>query len=88
MLVLAAVLSAWALDGQPAPKVTSPKEALGFNVGDEYMGNMPGVGAWRDVQLRIDGPAALDLQRVFFDPIDDGNRRTSYSQFSQIKRHS
>jgi cardiolipin synthase len=39
----------------------------GFNIGDEYKGgNMPGVGTWRDVHLRIDGPAAAELQRVFF----------------------
>jgi cardiolipin synthase len=38
----------------------------GYNVGDEYKGNMPGVGTWRDVHLRIDGPAAAELQRVFF----------------------
>ncbi|MGD0674640.1 MAG: cardiolipin synthase [Polyangiaceae bacterium] len=39
----------------------------GFNVGQEYEGGqMPGVGSWRDVHLRIDGPAAAELQRVFF----------------------
>jgi cardiolipin synthase len=38
----------------------------GFNVGDEYKGTMPGVGAWRDLHLRILGPAAAELQRVFF----------------------
>jgi cardiolipin synthase A/B len=38
----------------------------GFNVGDEYRGQMAGVGAWRDVHLRIEGPAAGELQRVFF----------------------
>jgi cardiolipin synthase A/B len=38
----------------------------GFNVGDEYRGQMPGVGDWRDVHLRIEGPAAAQLQRVFF----------------------
>ena len=38
----------------------------GFNVGDEYKGTMPGVGAWRDVHLCILGPAAAELQRVFF----------------------
>ncbi|MGH7270030.1 MAG: cardiolipin synthase, partial [Polyangiaceae bacterium] len=38
----------------------------GFNVGDEYLGIMPGVGEWRDVHLRIAGPAASELQRIFF----------------------
>ena len=38
----------------------------GFNIGDEYRGNMPGLGSWRDVHLRIEGPAAAELQRVFF----------------------
>jgi cardiolipin synthase len=38
----------------------------GFNVGDEYKGTMPGVGAWRDVHLCIEGSAAAELQRVFF----------------------
>jgi cardiolipin synthase len=38
----------------------------GFNVGDEYRGQMPGVGAWRDLHLRVEGPAAGELQRVFF----------------------
>jgi cardiolipin synthase len=38
----------------------------GFNIGDEYKGNMPGVGAWQDLHLRIEGPAAAELQRVFF----------------------
>jgi cardiolipin synthase len=38
----------------------------GFNIGDEYRGRMPGIGGWRDVHLRIAGPAAAELQRVFF----------------------
>jgi cardiolipin synthase len=38
----------------------------GFNVGDEYRGQMRGLGDWRDVHLRIEGPAAAELQRVFF----------------------
>jgi cardiolipin synthase len=52
----------------------------GFNVGDEYRGQMKGVGGWRDVHLCIEGPAAAELQRVFFqdwafatsEPIDPG----------------
>ena len=35
LLVLAA-LCAWPLFAQPAPKITTPKEALGFNIGDDY----------------------------------------------------
>lgn len=38
----------------------------GYNVGDEYRGQMPGVGGWKDVHLRIEGPAAGELQKVFF----------------------
>ncbi len=38
----------------------------GFNIGDEYRGQMPGVGGWRDLHVRIEGPAAAELQRVFF----------------------
>jgi hypothetical protein len=36
-LVLAAVLSAASLCAQSAPKITTPKDALGFNLGDDYM---------------------------------------------------
>src|SRR5580693_9390608 len=35
--VFAAALSAVILCAQSAPKVTSPKDALGFNLGDDYM---------------------------------------------------
>ncbi len=38
----------------------------GYNIGDEYRGQMPGVGEWHDVHLRIEGPAAGELQRIFF----------------------
>ncbi len=31
-----AVFSAWTLAAQPAPKITTPKDALGFNIGDDY----------------------------------------------------
>jgi cardiolipin synthase A/B len=37
----------------------------GVNIGDEYRGTMPKVGAWRDTHLRIEGPAAKALHRVF-----------------------
>jgi cardiolipin synthase A/B len=37
----------------------------GMNVGDEYKGRMPEVGAWRDTHFRIEGPASRAFQRVF-----------------------
>jgi len=37
----------------------------GINIGDEYLGKMESVGAWRDTHIRIQGPAAASLQSVF-----------------------
>ncbi|HRQ63631.1 MAG TPA: cardiolipin synthase [Xanthomonadaceae bacterium] len=37
----------------------------GFNIGVEYMGKDTNIGAWRDTHLRLDGPAALNLQLSF-----------------------
>ncbi len=37
----------------------------GMNVGDEYLGLDPGFGDWRDTQVRVCGPAVLQLQQVF-----------------------
>ncbi len=37
----------------------------GHNVGDEYLGLDPEFSPWRDTHVRLDGPAALQLQAVF-----------------------
>lgn len=37
----------------------------GINVGREYLGLDPSVGAWRDTHVRIEGPAVLCLQQAF-----------------------
>ena len=37
----------------------------GINIGREYLGLDPEVGRWRDTHMRVVGPAALGLQRVF-----------------------
>jgi cardiolipin synthase A/B len=37
----------------------------GINIGDEYLGKLASVGAWRDTHIRIHGPAAAELQSVF-----------------------
>ena len=36
----------------------------GHNVGDEYMGLDPEFTPWRDTHVRLEGPVALQLQRV------------------------
>ena len=36
----------------------------GHNVGDEYLGLDPKFSPWRDTHVRIDGPAAIQLQIV------------------------
>lgn len=38
----------------------------GLNVGDEYSGYGDSFERWRDVGIRIDGPAATELQRLFW----------------------
>ncbi len=37
----------------------------GLNIGDEYLGKVARFGEWRDSFLRVEGPAAAGLQRVF-----------------------
>lgn len=37
----------------------------GSNIGDEYLGNYPKRGAWRDTHLKVTGPAVLALQLSF-----------------------
>ena len=42
----------------------------GINIGDEYLGQNPRFGYWRDTHLRIEGPAVSGLQRVFAEDWD------------------
>ena len=37
----------------------------GLNVGVEYLGKKPGVGAWRDTHVEVEGPSADALQLIF-----------------------
>jgi cardiolipin synthase len=37
----------------------------GANVGDEYMGRDPRYGAWRDTQIRLEGPVVQCVQLTF-----------------------
>lgn len=37
----------------------------GLNVGDDYLGLYPKLSPWRDTHMRIDGPAAIQVQIAF-----------------------
>ena len=39
----------------------------GMNVADYYIEGLPVLGEWRDIHLRIEGPAVDELQRIFLD---------------------
>lgn len=39
----------------------------GHNIGNEYMGQDPSIGPWRDTQIKITGPATLAAQRSFIE---------------------
>lgn len=39
----------------------------GMNVADYYITGLPKIGPWRDMHMRIEGDAVLDLQQVFID---------------------
>ncbi len=53
----------------------------GLNVGDEYLGRDPAIGAWRDTHLRIAGPAVLGLQLSF---VEDWNWATGELLFDEL----
>src|SRR6201993_835629 len=61
--ILAAALSAWSLFAQPAPKVTTPKEALGFNLGDDYsVANYTQLEAyWKKLASESDRMKLVDI---------------------------
>lgn len=37
----------------------------GMNVADYYIEGLPGIGPWRDMHMRIEGPAVDELHRIF-----------------------
>lgn len=39
----------------------------GMNVADYYIEGLEGIGPWRDMHLRIEGPAVNDLHKIFTD---------------------
>src|SRR5215468_1193115 len=61
--VIAVVVCACSLAAQSAPKVTSPKEALGFNLGDDYMvANYTQLEAyWKKLAAESDRMKLVDM---------------------------
>lgn len=39
----------------------------GMNIADYYINGLPEIGAWRDMHIRIEGPAVDVLQEIFLD---------------------
>ncbi len=39
----------------------------GMNVANYYVNGLKGIGEWRDMHFRMEGPAVSELQRIFFD---------------------
>jgi cardiolipin synthase len=48
----------------------------GMNIGDEYLGKSRRLGYWRDSFLRVEGPGAAQLQRVFCEDWEFATRLT------------
>src|ERR1700689_826557 len=71
-LAAMAVLSAWTLAAQTAPKITTPKDALGFNLGDDYqMANYSQLDAyWHKLATESDRMKLVDIG-----PTEEGKRQ-------------
>ena len=48
----------------------------GFNIGDQYLGESPKFGYWRDSHLRVEGTAVLMMQARFIMDWNTTCRRT------------
>ncbi len=72
LVCLAAALSALPLAAQPAPRVTTPKEALGFNIGDDYqVANYTQLEAyWKKLAAESDRMKLVDIG-----PTEEGRRQ-------------
>jgi len=72
MLAAAAALSAWPLAAQTTPKITTPKEALGFNLGDDYMvANYTQLEAyWKKLATESDRMKLVDIG-----PTEEGRKQ-------------
>ncbi len=71
-LAAMAVFSAWTLSAQTAPKITTPKDALGFNLGDDYqVANYTQLDAyWHKLATESDRMKLVDIG-----PTEEGKRQ-------------
>src|ERR1700684_327299 len=67
-----AVLSAWTLAAQTVPKITTPKDALGFNLGDDFqVANYTQLDAyWHKLATESDRMKLVDIG-----PTEEGKRQ-------------
>lgn len=63
VLLFAVALSVWSLSAQPTPKLTTPKEFLGFNIGDDYqVANYTQLTAyWKKLASESDRMKLVDI---------------------------
>src|SRR5215475_1918019 len=87
--VIAVVVCAWSLAAQTAPKVRSPKEALGFNLGDDYMvANYTQLESyWKKLASESDRMKLVDIG-----PTEEGRRQymaiiTSPANLKKLDRY-
>lgn len=48
----------------------------GMNVADYYINGLPEIGPWRDMHLRVAGPAVLELEKAFIHSWDEQTGQT------------
>jgi cardiolipin synthase len=56
----------------------------GLNIGDEYAGFGESAQRWRDMGVRIDGPAAAELQKLFLDCWRDEGEKGAEADFAAV----
>ena len=62
----------------------------GMNVADYYVEGLPAFGDWRDMHMRIEGPAVDELQRIFINMWEKatGERLVGESLYFPVKNDS
>mgnify|MGYP003295999401 CR=1 FL=1 len=57
----------------------------GMNVADYYLTGIPKAGPWRDMQVRIEGPAANEFQKVFLQTWNKETKKTLKLEWRKLK---